>query len=596
MNMIVASTEPKSCGEVMIEGDVGTIHGPSPEKKVSKGFSASRSSISLDETASNSSSSSSCFTISSALYSNFWNENFKYDDSNSSLITTPLSVTSRLLPLSKEQSTFSTSGAGVQRRRRLRCHGLSPQKLIEIISFNRKKVVWEDMEDDLYIMLEGRLDRLQICKEFHFERDLRREGQLGPKRSRDLLWSFGYIFSSKYKDMAIYDEHMSRLASFLSTGRDTRYLKLAVVRTLYKMCITNPKNGGHNGYTECVDKLLCPEKLYDFLTNRAQELDDALDANFPIMALALVYEMRAKCLRNLDLERHRVKSVTDKGESTAVVIATGAKIMELGIQKSNKVIECQINNAGQKMKGWIDGVSGGGKQAGKISQRLQSVDDRDAFVIRAFSGSTKRASEYARQGSKLIAESTFDTTLSGLHKIGNKVEESSTDMIDQIPPENREMIKAAGKIGIASVGAVALVADAVIETSRSLSSKTVGITADIVGHKYGSVAGEVARDAADTYTNVVQTMGNITLASNGSKLVKKAAKNAGKNQIDEDVEKAKEMIIKLERHGSIAAKKALGMQWTEGILMKELLNDATSSDDEYVIHQRDNLSSDKRKN
>mmetsp|Transcript_26945 Transcript_26945/g.63285 ORF Transcript_26945/g.63285 Transcript_26945/m.63285 type:complete len:493 (-) Transcript_26945:168-1646(-) len=481
----------------------------------------------------------------------------------------------------------------------LRCHRMSPPKMIERMSFNRKKYIWQNLEDDLYLMLDGRVDRLQICKEFHFGRNHQRDGLLGPNRSRDLLWTFAYLFSSNDKDIAIYDEHVSRLASFLSTGRDVRCLKLAVVRTFYKMCRTKPKYDHYNESLERDDNQFSPEKLFKFLTNRVEEWNDALGHDLSTMAFALVYEIRAKCLRNLDLERNRIKSVTDKGENTAVIIATGAKIMELGIQKSNKIIESRISNAGQRMKGWIDDASGGGNNVGKSCRKVKNIDDRDALIIRTFSGSTKRVSEYARQGSNRIAQSTLDNTLTGLHTIGNKVEKSSTEMIDQIHPENREMIKAVGKIGVASVGAVALVAEAFIETSRSLSSKTVGVTADIVGHTYGSVAGEVARDAADTYTNIVQIMGNIAVASNGSKLVKKAAKTAGKNQIDEDVEKAKDIIMKVERHGAIVAKKTLGIQWAEGNWTKELLYDAASNDDKHIsasIHPKGVFSFEKNKN
>ena len=594
--MMNSSSEPESCVAITIE-DVSTMKPSSSIKGLSKGFPASRSSSSLDETASNSSLSSSSFSLSSALSSRFLNENFKSCNSKGSFITIPLSAASRLPPLSKDTSNLLTNGEEVENYGRLRCHGISPQKLIEIIWFNRKKKLWDNMEDDLYILLDGRLDRLQICKEFHFDRNHQREGRLGPNKSRDLLWSFGYLFSSNHKDMEIYDENASRLASFLSTGRDLRYLKLAVVRMFYKMCITKPKYDDRGGHIEYDENRFNPEKFYEFLTGREPRWDDALGKDLSTMALALVYEIRARCLRNLDLERHRIKSVTDKGESTAVIIATGAKVVELGIQKSNKAIEGRISNAGQKMKGWIDDVGGGQKPA-KSSRKAENTDDRDTVIIRAFSGSTKRASEYARQGSNRIAQSTIDHTLSGLHSLGNKVEESSNDVIDQIHPENREMIKAAGKIGVASLGAVAVVAEAFMETSRSLSSKTVGVTADIVGHTYGSVAGGVARDAADTYTNVVQIMGNLALASNGSKLVKKAAKTAGKNQIDQDVEKAKEMIMKLERHGAIVAQKTLGIQWAEGSLTKELLYDAVSNDDKHVpasIHPQDNLSSEKNK-
>jgi len=489
----------------------------------------------------------------------------------------------------KKSCNVEASG-GVQK---IQPRRLPHQILLAILSLNRDQVVWEEMEDDLYILLEGKLERLKTCKEFYFQgttqnNNNNNNGGLTPRLSCGLLRSLGYLLSSETsRDMAMHDEHIARVANFLSIGRYPRHPKLAVVQCLYKMCLLTTAPIDHHGGNTSVEIFV--EQLFEFLTTRTREWGDDIAGNLSPTAIPLLYELRARCLRDLDLERERIRSVTDKGDSTAVLIATGAKIVELGIKMSNKAIEGRINNAGKKMRGWIDD---GNKNSNSNIENQQfrnqnprkfayhnNTSDRDAVVVRAFSGSAKRASEYAQQSSKLVAQSTIDTTLSGLYSIGNKFDET-TKITNQISPETQEIIRAAGKVGMASVGAVALVAEAIMKTSKSVSSRTVGVTADIVGHKYGSVVGEVARDAADTYDNVLQTMGNITLVSNGTKLVKTAAKNAGKNQIDGDVEKAKEIILNLERQGAIVAKHALGIQWTEGTLTKELICAPSYDDDD----------------
>lgn len=567
------------------------IHHRSSMKQLSKGFSASRSSSSIDETASNSDLSSSSFSFSSRL----GEMKFPCNPKNVSNTTTKEAQVASWLPvMSRGDSKVPASNGEVENGGgmwRLRYRRFCPQRLLAIVPLNRDEIVWEEVEDDLYILLDGRLDRLEICRDFSAQANVQCEGRLGQTQPCKLLLSLGYLLSSKHKDMVVHDEHVSLLASFLCNGRESRQFKLAFVRTLYMISLSTPEIK-YNAEKNTHDDSQSPtERLYEFLTKRIREWDDELANNLSSVAKALVYEIRAKCLRNLDLEIDRIRSLTDKGDETAVIIATGAKIVELGIQKSNKALEGQISNAGQKMKGWIDDCNSEDQQKEQNSKRLSNASDRDAVVALAISSSTKRASDYARQSSKRVAESTLDTTLSGLQTIGNKVEES-TDLIDQLSPEDRERIKTAGKIGIASVGAVALVAEAVIETGRSLSSKALGVTADVVGHKYGSVAGEVAQDAADTYTNVVHTMGNITLASNGSKLVKTAAKTAGKHQVDEDVEKAKKIMLRLERQGAIVAKQALGIQWTEGSLTRELLCAAASDEETHgsaPIHPKGNL-------
>lgn len=518
--------------------DLDTVYQESSIKGLSNGLSASRSS-SLGDTASNS-SLSSVASSSTPLHPS-------QDESGVSKITNELDIDSDL--------------------RRFRYRKISIQKLIALISSNRDEFLWEEVEDDFFILLEGRLDRLKVFREFFFETNRQSEGRFGPRRSCDFLLSLGYLLSSKQKDFAVHDEHISRVTSFLSTGR---FFKMAVVRTIYKMCLSTPNcEALDDENTSKSSSRSGEEQLYDFLTNRSQEWEDELVSKSSTDAVILVYEIRAKCLRDLDLERERIRSVAETGNSTAFIIATGAKIVELGIQKSNKVMEGQISNAGEKVKVWIDE----GATENEKEQLRQSLSDHEAIAVRAISSTTKRASEYAHESSKVVAESSVDRTLSGLNSLANRVEES-TDMADQFSPESREIIKAAGKIGIASVGAVAVVAEAVMETSRSLGSKTANVTADVVGHKYGSVAGEVAQDAADTYTNVLETMANITKASNGSKLVQAVAENAGKNQVEEDVERAKKVMLKLEQQGAFVAKHALGIRWTEGSFTRELLCDS----------------------
>jgi len=183
-----------------------------------------------------------------------------------------------------------------------------------------------------------------------------------------------------------------------------------------------------------------------------------------------------------------------------------------------------------------------------------------------------------REKSQWIAQSTLDTTTNGLYTIGNKIGDSADSIDHQLPPETLETMKAACKIGVASVGAAGLVVETIVDSSWNLSTKTVEVTADVVGHKYGDAAGEVAQDAADTYRNVVETMKSISLATKGgSEVVKATAKHVGKNQIEEDFESTKQSILEWEQKGARVAKRALGIQWAEGSLTQELLRDSISS-------------------
>eukprot|EP00536_Pseudo-nitzschia_multiseries_P010476 jgi/Psemu1/26065/gm1.26065_g len=525
-----------------------------------------------------------------------------------------------------------------------------PRRILSPRNFNnnRNRLVWEEAEDDIFILLDGNLDTLNACREFYV-----RGTSLGltPRRSRELATSLGvlskpYSYSSASASasaschychyccclssvlschgLAEHDGHVATVASVLSTERHTRALKLAVAGALCKMCRRQPKGGnddddddrnaidtGTDTETDtdpsersdgsggepaggAASASAIVEQLLEFLTDRTRDWVDGL-ASPAILPLAC--ELRARCLRDSEQERERIRSVADAGDTAAVVIATGAKLVESGIRKSNRFLEGTIDTAGRAAKGWIDEGRGSSNTNGHnhrgdkhkhnaFDPREAAAsasgdanagrgDHRDAVAVRALSGSVRRASEYAKQGSKLAAESTLDATLSGLYRLGNTLDETTL-----VSPEHRERIRAAGTVGAASVGAVALVADAFAQSGRSVGSRAAGVAAETIGHVYGSgcgsVAGDVARDASAAYDNILQTVSNLALLGNTRKLAKKAANTAGKHRVDGDAERARTVLLELERRGALVAKHTLGIRWVEGSLTKELLAAAAS--------------------
>ncbi|KAI2489567.1 hypothetical protein MHU86_25013 [Fragilaria crotonensis] len=101
------------------------------------------------------------------------------------------------------------------------------------------------------------------------------------------------------------------------------------------------------------------------------------------------------------------------------------------------------------------------------------------------------------------------------------------------------VLMAVGRVGIATFGAAAVVGEAVLETTKSVSQKTVSVTADVVRHKYGDQAGQIIQDGCDTTGNILTTIANVAMLESRV-WSKSVAKNAGKvqfrNQYDDDEE------------------------------------------------------------
>merc|ERR1712238_626595 len=136
--------------------DISMLSG---ENNMSKEFvSSSSTSFSVDETASNSSFSSSSFSFSSAFSSTY-----------------PTASTPKSMLRNDENDDL-------QRR-------MPSQILLAIMSLNRDQVVWEEMEDDLFILLDGALGRLRICQHFYFQ------SVLTPRKKCALLRSLAYLLS-----------------------------------------------------------------------------------------------------------------------------------------------------------------------------------------------------------------------------------------------------------------------------------------------------------------------------------------------------------------------------------------------------------------
>jgi hypothetical protein len=65
----------------------------------------------------------------------------------------------------------------------------------------------------------------------------------------------------------------------------------------------------------------------------------------------------------------------------------------------------------------------------------------------------------------------------------------------------------------------------------SVAQKTVSVTADVVGHKYGESAGKLVNDTGESAGNIVRTITHVSMLSSGKTFTKSVAKNTGKTNV-----------------------------------------------------------------
>ena len=248
-------------------------------------------------------------------------------------------------------------------------------------------------------------------------------------------------------------------------------------------------------------------------------MDRTHDWTFPEHTEALLlWELRAKCLWFLDLSekdnRMDVDGVIKGSEVAAAHIAGAAKWVERHLKCSVPVIHIGLETAGGQLKGMITPTA---------------AEFENATAVANYTSVAKVATTGVREKAEQAAHGIRDISVFGIHLVANKFEEKQIGRT-LVPDQNhRNVLVAAGRIGIATFGAVAVVGEAVLETTNSITRKTVSVTADVVSYKYGDQVGQIVQDGCDTTGNILTTITKFAMLE-GRVLTKAVVKNAGKLQ------------------------------------------------------------------
>ena len=420
-------------------------------------------------------------------------------------------------------------------------------------------LLWEELEDDLFIILKGNLDNLHEFEKLY---------NIGIKSSQ-VLRSSAYICSMKpgrriynkkkrrrnhkngrrndeessmHIDTAL-EQHVTVIAHYLSlpttaAGRRRRRrsparesasfssmhcnkeYKFALVKTLIQ-CLSP-------GSWQSRDVMI--HQTVEFLTSRQAEWEFIENHSEAV----LLWELRAMTLHCIDKSRqHVINRVATTGDSAAIMISTSAKLIETGlVEKSVPAISRNIETAGTHVKGYIK------------PDEYPLMMDRDAVVAMVYSDAARRSSVSVLKGTKYAVGCIKEASSKGMQLISSKFEDrdvTTYDSSDLLSPEGAAVVKAAGRVGMATLGAAAIVGEAVLATSQAVVRKTADVTVDVVRHKYGESAGQVVDDAGEITRNILGTLGNVALLE-GSITSSSLSKEISKTHVNSEYTRAKESM------------------------------------------------------
>ena len=215
------------------------------------------------------------------------------------------------------------------------------------------------------------------------------------------------------------------------------------------------------------------------------------------------------------LDDPEVDRVVPSGDVAAECIVETANWVKRGLVGSAYAINGGIEIVGDVLK---DNLTPASKPLAAPSYALTCTD------------AARQATNEVRQTVKKTVSGIRDYAARGISTAAKKMEE--TKVAEKVLPsdDSRQMLATAGKVGMASLGAAAIIGEAVFESTKTVAQTTVKVTADVTRHKYGDSAGQVVQHAGDTTGNILRTMTHMAVLKGPNVLGKVVAKSTGKAQ------------------------------------------------------------------
>ena len=305
-----------------------------------------------------------------------------------------------------------------------------------------------------------------------------------------------------------YDQHAITLAQCLAlpSRRLRKSAKLACVRAL--MTLLTPLEAGW----QLQDRVI--RDTLRFMTDRSY-VWEYLDHSHEL----LLWELRAMCLHEIEIRQDQIsEKIAKGGDVAAELINKSAKCMEWGLEQSTNVVTTGIEGAGDKLKILLK----------PEDIPLLEANLRAKVVALAYTEYAKRATVGARETSHQAITRIKDSSAKGIHNLAIRLQDQKLGQRFIPHEQSREIITAAGRVGVAAVGGAAVVADSLVKSTGSVAKTTAAVTADLVHHKYGASAGTVVRNSSDTIGNVFRTVGYVTLMHRSRSMANSVTKQTGK--------------------------------------------------------------------
>ena len=316
------------------------------------------------------------------------------------------------------------------------------------------------------------------------------------------------------------DVHLSTIFGYLSSRKCVSgFKRQEVIRLLTAILYLTSDE-------DTLERMLC--LVFDATLMMESEKDAEVDAS------DIIHES------NVD------SAITGNGTNAGVRLP-GKRITTAGLKREKSLViqrgefvASKIGDAASWVSNNLEGrvvptVNNGIDQAGMFVKKSippapePIIDRRTAVITKTYTDAVRRSTHGLRSTAQVVSLGVREGATSVVKIVGECIaDEATPENEDQKQKERRDLLAAAGTIGMATFGAVALVGESLIDCGKAVVRKSAHVTADIVRHRHGDEAGDIVQDVFESTGNVV----SITRTSFQATHISKAAtKNIAKMHV-----------------------------------------------------------------
>jgi hypothetical protein len=183
------------------------------------------------------------------------------------------------------------------------------------------------------------------------------------------------------------------------------------------------------------------------------------------------------------------------------------------------------------------------KQDSTTSTATKSKEEQELEEFVSLTKDSAKASDSMRQGVRTLTYGIRDFSTRQIHATSKAWQEKQIGK--QVIPDDevRETLVATGKVGVATLGASALLVESMFHTTKAIAQTSVKVAAKVGGHYHGEEVGNLIDNVGTTAGNVLRTITHVgTLEA--QVLSKAVARNSAKVEMKAKVKESVESSMK----------------------------------------------------